>query len=171
MNNSTYDTYATELIKNIPFENLTVLVKIFMDSASVDMGSEYGESTLDRVGYIIRTEFAYMPLCFIASGFSQGAMGKYGPGRLVPRVIHGWLNEVALEYNRKTNQDNQAELNAEIYVRYDLRKYPIGKAIVQKIDWYEAGKLKGDLWDQISLKELAMAIGNNEAIEFNKFFK
>lgn len=171
MSGSLYETYSTELIKNIPTDNLTALVKTFMDSASIDMGSDYDEAALNRVCFIIRTEFAYLPLCFIASGFSQGAMGKFGAGRLVPRTIHGWLNEIVSEWNRKSIKDRQAELEAEVYVRYDLRKYPIGKAIVQKIEWYDSGKLDGDRWDNVNLMELTEAIGNHEEIQFNRFYK
>lgn len=166
-----YERHATELVKDVvPSEDLHTLIKIFMDSASVDMGADYEDATLQRVVYIIRTEFAFLQVCFVASGFSQGAMGKYGPGRLVPRTIHGWMNEVALEYNRKAAKDRQDELSAVELTTYDLVRYPIGKAIIQKVKWYEAGKLDGDLWDRVSLKRLAEAIGRKEVIEFDNFY-
>lgn len=163
--------FSTMIRDVIPKNDVFELIKVFMDSAKVDMGCDYDDSTLNRVVYIVNNEFSYLPVCFIASGFSQGAMGKYGPGRLVPRTIHGWLNEVSLEYNRKVAKDRQAELNAIELTTYDLVRYPIGKAIIQKIKWYEAGKLDGDLWDRISLKELATAIGKGEVIEFENFYK
>lgn len=167
----TYDRHATELVRNVlPAEDLRLLVKTFLDSASVDMGSDYEETIIDRVVYILKNEYAYLPICFVASGFSQGAMGKYGPGRLVPRTIHIWMNEVSAEYNRKNIQDHQAELDNETLTTYDLVKYPVGKAIIQKIDWFKAGLLDGDRWDRVNLKQLAEAIGRKEEISFNKFF-
>lgn len=167
-----YERHALELVKDIlPSDDLHTLIQIFMDSASIDMGADYEDATLKRIVYIIRTEFAFMPLCFVASGFSQGAMGKYGPGRLVPRTIHGWMNEVALEYNRKVAKDRQDELNAVELTTYDLVRYPIGKAIIKKIEFYESGLLNDDNWDLINLKELAEAISLKKEIRFNNFYK
>jgi hypothetical protein len=167
-----YQRNSTTLVRDIfPASDIKDLIEIFMDSAAVDMGNEYDKSILERLVYIIKSEFGYLPVCYIASGFAQGAMGKYGAGRLVPRTIHGWLNEVSQEYNRKTEKDRQTELASEIITTYDLRRYPIGKAIIQKIKWYEAGKLYGDEWDRIDLKQLATAIGEGKEIEFDNFYR
>ena len=166
-----YQLFANELVRNVPSENLNYLIALFMFEASVNMGCEVNDKTLERTIYYIQKDYGYIPISFIASAFIKGSLGHYGPGRLVPRTIHSWLNEISIEYSRLQTQKKRKESESIQDVAFDLHKYPIGKAIMKKLDWSKEGKLNGDDWDRISLKELAEAIGRNEYITFDKFFK
>lgn len=151
-----YETYATTPAKEIPIEYMKDLVKELLSSAALDMGTDFDDRTKDRVTEIIMYNFSYLPLCLIASAMKKGALGQYGPGRLVPRTINGWLNEMREEHQRMTRQKIESEDKSR---KFDhLEKIPLGKAIIKKIDW----KLNNQEWDQIPLKELAERIGRGE---------
>jgi hypothetical protein len=154
---SLYDKYATLLIRDIPNDDLRLLVHKFLLQASLDMGQEIKESQealiIDRIVGFIKDEFNHLPLCLIASAFKKGALGKYGPGRLVPRTIYGWMAEMSLSYSMQKSHEHE-----EIDDKYKwdgLQRYPVGKAINKKIDWLRSGAIILDDWDKISLKELA----------------
>lgn len=170
-NDSTYQTYAMYFIKDVPSDNLKYLIKLFANKAAMNMGNELPPRTLEGMIDIIKENFTYLPISYIASGFIKGSLGHFGAGRLVPRTVYGWLNEIALEYHRNTAKERLKAIEDEILTVADLHTYPFGKAILQKVKWYEAGKLDGDLWDRVDLKELATAIGKGEVIEFENFYK
>jgi len=151
-----YETYAVAPAKEIPFEYMKDLVKELLASAALDMGTDFDDRTKDRVIEIIIYHFGYLPLCLIASAFKKGALGQYGAGRLVPRTINGWLNEMREEHQRMTRA--KIEDTDKQYKFEHLDRIPLGKAIIKKIDW----RLNSREWDQIPLKELAERIGRGE---------
>ena len=154
----TYDRYVTTLVKDvIPRDDLKEMVNIFLEDASINMGNDFNDNTLERVIEIIENQFKFLPVCYIASAFKKGSLGHYGTGRLVPRVIYSWLNEISLEYNR--DQDHKKHETEDTVVHFsDLDRYPLGKAINKKIDWLKSEAITEDEWDTISLKELAELI-------------
>ena len=155
---SLYETYSTTECSQIPIENLKTIILQFLYDASKDMGSEFDKvQTPDRVYYIIDKHYNHLPLYMVASAFTRGALGQYGSGRLVPRTIFGWLGEINQVYLTKHNvRDN----TGDNYTKFDgLHKYPLGKAINKKIDWYRKGLITADDWETIPLKELAEMIG------------
>jgi hypothetical protein len=163
-----YDDYATSFVKDVPSVNLKTLVNIFMVDASVNMGNDFSDETLERAIYIIETNFRFLHVCYIASAFKKGSLGQYGAGRLVPRTIYGWLNEITMEYNRDTEHKKLSEIDTTVHFK-DLGRYPLGKAICQKIDWYKSGSINSDEWDKIPLKQLAEIIGMGETPHLNDF--
>lgn len=166
-----YQTYATSPAKEIPISELNYLINSCMLEASLNMGNSFDERDLNRVIYFINTDFNFLPVCYIWSAFLRGSLGKFGAGRLIPRTVYSWLNEVTNEF--KQLQEHKA-IEEHFKVKntgFDLHKYPVGKAICKKVDWYNAGLLDGDDWDRVNLKELAEAIAKNENITFEKFFK
>ena len=158
-NDSNYQIYAKELIKDVPYDNLNYLIKLFMDRASMNMGNEYNDKTLTGVMYIIKQYFSFIPVCYVASGFIRGSLGDYGTGRLVPKTVKAWLTETTNEYNLATAHQKQEENGAIPFQMYDLEKYPLGKAICKKIDWLTSGAITSNEWDKISLKQIAELIG------------
>ena len=154
-----YDKHAMTLVKDVlPKEDLKALVNTFLCDAGINMGNDFTDSTLERTIEIVETNFRFLPVCYIASAFKKGSLGHYGTGRLVPRVIYSWLNEISLEYNR--DQDHKKhEANSDLIHFSDLDRYPLGKAINKKIDWLKSEAITSEEWDTISLKELAELIG------------
>jgi len=153
---SKYDLHATELVKDVlPENDLKELVNEFMIDAGINMGSDFTDATLERAIHIIENNFRFLPVCYVASAFKKGSLGNYGTGRLVPRTIYYWLNEMTLEYNRDQAKEKLRANENDTAIAYDLVNYPIGSAIAKKIDWYNKGLLKTEDWDKIPLKELA----------------
>jgi hypothetical protein len=152
---SLYDSCATSFVKDVPRESLKTLVNIFMIDASVNMGNDFSDETLERAIYIIETNFRFLHVCYIASAFKKGSLGSYGAGRLVPRTIYGWLNEITMEYNRDSEHKRLTEPDNTIHFK-DLERYPLGKAICWKIDHCNEYD-----WDSVPLKEVAEIIGRH----------
>lgn len=152
---SKYQAYATTLVKEVPGEDIKYLIALFMKEAAINMGSDTDTRTLERTTYHIQKEFSFIPISYIGSAFVRGSLGQFGVGRLVPRTIYGWLNEMSLEYNRMMSKEKYKDHNTQIAIAYNLHKYPIGSAIAKKIDWYNKGLLKIENWDKIPIKELA----------------
>jgi len=158
MENSLYDTYANSLCLDIPIDYLKRFILEFIYDASKDMGCLFDKIDMpERVYYIISTHYNHLPLMIIASGFKRGALGQFGAGRLVPRTIFGWMEEINQYYLTKRNTRDNSKDN---YTKYkDLQRYPLGKAINKKIDWYKNGILNIKDWDNVPLKKVAEMIG------------
>jgi len=163
-NDSKYQAYAKDLIRSIPQEHLEYLIALFMQEAAINMGCAVDEKTLERTIYHIKRDFSYIPVCYIASAFIRGSLGKLpyevGTTKLVPKTIHYWLGQITIEYNR--NRAHQANKAPDFSNVADLHKFPAGRAICLKIDWYNSGLINSDDWDNIPLKELAGMIGRGE---------
>ena len=159
---SLYDNYSTSLVKDVPRDNIKTLINIFMIDAGVNMGNDFTETSLERTIEIVENSFRFLPVCYIASAFKKGSLGNYGPGRLVPRTINGWLNEITMEYNRDQDHKRLKEIDNSIYFKH-LDKYPLGKAIIWKIDY-----VTEDEWDNIPLKEVAEIIGRGGIPSFKQ---
>jgi hypothetical protein len=168
-----YNENATKLIKDVfPKENINYMIKLFMEDASMIMGNNYKQEALDFTIDIVKSQYSFLPVCYIASAFKKGALGKYGKdgeGRLVPRTINGWIEFEALEYNKYLAHKEQKEKEFRPENSMDLIKYPIGQAIIQKINWFKEGLLNNENWDRISLKKLAEEINKGKTIQFNDF--
>jgi hypothetical protein len=170
-NNETYQAYAPNPIGQVPREEAQYLINLFMEEAAVNMGASVDEQTLDRVIQQILSNFSFLHVSYVASAFIRGSLGQFGAGRLVPRTIHGWLQEVQAEFNRMQQKEQLRASNSTPEISIDLFKFPAGRAIAQKIDWFRAGLLPGDDWDKVDLQQLANAMGRHEVIEFNNFYK
>jgi hypothetical protein len=122
------------------------------------MGCEFDKKeTPERVYYVISTHYSHLPLSMIASGFKRGALGQYGTGRLIPRTVFGWMGEINQYYLTKHSTRDNSQDN---YTKFDdLHHYPLGKAIIKKIDWVTKGAMDIKDWDKISLREIAKMIG------------
>ena len=158
-----YQIYANDLVRTLPEENLQYLIALFMQEAAINMGAEVDEKTLERVIYYIKKDFSYIPVSYLASAFVRGSLGQMpyavGMTKLVPKTIHYWLGEASLDYNRAMAKQRQKDLSSVPGTTFDLQKYPLGKAINTKIDWFKKGLITSDEWDGISLKDLAGLIG------------
>ena len=156
-----YDTYANYSCSEVPPENLKMLLTDFLYIAAQDMGQTFDKSLMvDRIYYIINTHYNHLPLSLVASAFKRGALGQYGPGRLVPRTVYGWLAEMN-QYHMNLH-DKKQEDDSRHHKFDGLQKYPLGKAICKKIDWLSSGAITLDEWDKIPLKELAGLIGSGK---------
>jgi|WetSurMetagenome_2_1015567.scaffolds.fasta_scaffold457180_2 hypothetical protein len=153
-----YETYSNTICRDVPIDYLKRFILTFIHEASQDMGCDFDKEVMpERVLYIISTQYNNLPLMLVASAFKKGALGQYGPGRLVPRTVYGWLGEMNQYYI--TIQNHKELKNDRIYKFDGLEKYPLGKAICKKIDWLKSGAITSDDWDKISLKTLAEIIG------------
>jgi len=160
---SEYENNATKLVKDVIPSNLKTIVNIFMIDASINMGNDFTDSTLERTIEIVQNNFRFLLICYVASAFKKGSLGHYGAGRLVPRVIYGWLNEICLEYNRDLAHKKH-EVPADANYFKELEKCPMGKAICWKID-----HVKEKDWDQIPLKSVAEMIGRGQMPTLKEF--
>jgi hypothetical protein len=175
--NNTYHIFSNYFVKDVPSVNMEFLIILFLKKASLNMGAGFeeknqkGKDLIQGVVEIIKYNYSYIPVFYIASGFVKGSLGHYGPGRLVPATIYKWMEQISLEYNRDQAKKIQEEKMNDVSIAMDLHKYPIGQAIIKKLDWFKEGKLNGDRWDRINLRELTEAIARKEFIEFENFFK
>jgi hypothetical protein len=167
-----YNLHFKTLVKDVsPIEDINHLVNIFiMDSATM-MGSNFTKETLELVTQMVKDEYGRLPVYYIAMAFKKGALGKLGIGRLVGATVHRWLSEITLEYYKDLDKKRLESEDYDPNNCADLHKYPTGKAIIQKINWWKSDKLDGDLWDRVNLHELAEAIGKGEHIQFNNFYR
>jgi hypothetical protein len=158
MESDLYSTYSNTICRDVPIDYLKQFILTFIYEASQDMGCDFDRDVMpERVHYIISTQYNHLPLMLVASAFKKGALGQYGPGRLVPRTVYGWLGEMSQYY---LTVQNHKEIKDDRRYKFDgLEKYPLGKAICKKIDWLKSGAITSDEWDKISLKELAEIIG------------
>ena len=168
MESELYNTYANDACKDIPVDYLKQLLNLMIYEAAQDMGTTYDkDSLLDRVNYIIDTHYNHLPLSLVASAFKRGSLGQYGPGRLVPRTIYGWMAEMNQYLMTKHEVRDSSQDRKH---KYDgLEKYPLGKAICKKIDWLTSGAITMEQWDKIPLKAVAEMIGNKEMPTLAKF--
>lgn len=156
-----FQAYATTIVREVSQDDLSYLIALFMKEASVNMGVEVDNQTLESVIYYVKKDYSYIPVNYIASGFVRGSLGKIGDGkgRLVPKTILAWLGDSSMEYNRMVASVREKEKLNDVSIAMNLHRYPMGKAIAKKIEWYNKGALQGDDWDKVPLKEVAEMIG------------
>ena len=170
MKDELYQVHSMALVKDVfPREDLKGLINIFMIDSGINMGSEFTTKSLDRVIFIVEEKYKYLPIYIVASGFTKGSMGQYGPGRLVPRVIGEWMNQISQEYNRE--QAHEVIRSDDYTNSADLNKCPLGSAIIKKLDWFHNGTLPMSCWDRVPLKELADKIKAGEYVTASMFIK
>lgn len=150
-----YQAYSMELVKNVPEDQFKYLIKLFMNKASVNMGCDFNDKSLNGSIEIVSHYFSYIPIHYVASAFIRGSLGDYGAGRLVPRTVKAWHNEMSQEYNRDQAAKLQKDKLNDVSIAMDLHKSPVGTAIMKKIDWYRKGSLDMRDWDKVPLKDLA----------------
>lgn len=154
-----YEMYATDVVRNVPLENLKVIIELTMKKCSLNMGTNYTDEILQRIIELIKEDYFYMTVNLIVSALARGSMGYYGAGRLIPKVVAGWLRETSQEYQKEREHKEIEERLKNTGTPVDLRKYPMGKALNLKIDWLVSGTITEDEWDKIPLKEFAELIG------------
>ena len=170
MKDEIYQVHSMTLVKDVlPRSDLRGLINIFMIDSGINMGSEFTVKSLHRVIEIIEGKYKYLPIYIIASGFTKGSMGQYGPGRLTPRVIGEWLNQISQEYNRE--QAHEVIRSEEYTDIADLNKCPLGSAIIKKLDWFHNGTLPMSCWDRVPIKAVAEKIKAGEFVTANMFIK
>ena len=158
-NDSIYQTYSKYLVTDVPSEHLKHLVYIFIQLAGMNMGANMDKANVDRMIEIICEDYSTLPINQIASAFSRGSMGYFGEGRLIPKNINNWLKETKQDYERWKEHREREEALSDFSKFSDFDKYPLGKAIMKKIDWQKAGILNDRNWDLVPLKELSEMIG------------
>ena len=163
-----YEVYANQPCSEIPIDHLKGFILTFLTEASKDMGQEFDrDNTPDRVYYIIDKHYNHLPLMLVASAFKRGSLGQYGPGRLVPRTIYGWMAEMNQYLMTKHEVRDSSQDRKH---KYDgLEKYPLGSAIIKKIDWLTSGAITMDQWDEIPLRAVAEMIGQGHTPTLAKF--
>lgn len=157
---SKFETYATDIVRNVPLENLKEIIELTMKKCSLNMGSNYTDDVLQRIIELIREDYSYMSVNIIVSALFRGSMGHFGAGRLIPKTIAQWLREISQEYQKDKDHKEIEERFKFTGVPVDLKKYPMGKALNFKIDWLTSGAITSDEWDKIPLKQVAEIIGN-----------
>jgi hypothetical protein len=160
--NKTYQGNCQKLVKDVLYEDMVILMKLFLDKAAVNMGKECydaPEATKDSIMEFLYKEFRWLPVYCVGSAIIKGSLDDKSPARLIPRTVRIWLNIAAIEFRRDCDHKVHEELYKDHPVSFDLHKYPIGRAIGLKIDWYKSGKLDIRDWDVIPLKRLAEIIG------------
>lgn len=156
-----YDIYAGSPVRAVPIGEVKALVNAFMDDAALNMSNKYEDTELERVIYLIINDFPDMPIAYIRSALYRGSLGKFGAGRLIPKVVFGWLTEVQNEYTRdKVHKDREEYLKTPTNP-INIYKQPVGQAILKKIDWLLSGKITSEDYDRIDVFVLAQMIAQN----------
>lgn len=154
-----YQTYASCVASNVPRDHLMHIVNVMVEDAALNMGSRYDQKAVDRIiEFVEGPDYKDLPLAVVASAFARGSLGKFGPGRLVPKTVHDWLDISAEEHRRYREHKQREDRMKENHVAFDLKKYPVGAAIIKKMDWLKSGAIHINDWDGIPLKELAERI-------------
>jgi hypothetical protein len=166
---SQYETYATDIVRNVPSENLKYIIDLTMKKCSLNMGSNYTDEILQRTIELIREEFHYMTINLVVSALMRGSMGHLGAGRLIPKTIALWLRDVSQEYQKEKEHQEIEERFKSTGIPVDLKKYPMGTALNTKIDWLTSGAITEKEWDKIPLKELAEIMGKGLIPDYNYF--
>lgn len=157
-----YEIYHSYPAREVPQLNLRILISEFIIDAALDMGQKPDDGIYDRVTYFVGRDFCDLEIIQIASAFKRGALGQFGPGKLVPRTIYNWLVTAKGENSFKTDAVSKIDTTPGFS---ELHKFPLGKAINKKIDWYRKGLItidpegRPDEWDKINLKTLSEMIG------------
>lgn len=168
--NELYQRYAHTKVKDVVFvEDLKTLINLFMLDASIVMGNDFSDETLEKTIEIIRHHFGHMYICYVASAFSQGALGRLESGRLVPRTIYKWLEETSIKEGMDNDRKQFDERYKSMGRGVDLIRYPLGKALITKMRWYSEGQIDDKQWDAIDLKELADKIATGEDVRLDMF--
>jgi hypothetical protein len=155
---SYFETYSNYKISDVPLDNLKVIIEQLVFSAGVDMGQKPEDITIERVVWFVTHDFSDFTCLRIASIMRRGALGQFGAGRLVPRTIYGWLSESKNEALNKSGAIDKIDTSRGFR---DLMNFPIGKAIMKKIDWQKSGAITGDEWDRIDPKVLSEMIAKD----------
>jgi hypothetical protein len=156
---SKFETYATDVVRNVPSENLKEIIELTMKKCSLNMGSNYTDDVLQRTVELIREDYSYMTVNIVVSALFRGSMGHFGAGRLIPKTIAQWLREISQEYQKDKDHKEIEERFKATGTPVNLKIYPMGTALNKKIDWLTSGSITSDEWDKISLKTLAEIIG------------
>lgn len=171
--NEKYKLYQNDKASVVPTEILKGLVSLFIETAALNLGAKATKADVDQIIYFIQSpRFNFLPINVILSAFTRGSLGKLKNDKttLTPRNIHDWLDEVSLEHRNYQEhlQRDYTLSNPEVHFK-DLTRYPLGKAICKKIDWYKSGAINSNDWDAISLRELAEMIGKDVMPTLEKF--
>lgn len=165
----TYNNCVTTKAGNVSEDDIKYLIAIFLSDAAKDMGTDLKKETTDRVVYLVRNEFRYLPVCSIKSAITKGSLGDYGAGRLVPKTVFQWLKEMSVEYNREEKHKETEERFKSSGTPIDLKIYPMGMAINKKIDWLLSGVITSDEWDMMDLKTLAYSLGKGDNVKAENY--
>jgi hypothetical protein len=156
--NETYQKYSQTIVKDVPIDDMRLLMKMFFDKAAVNMGKESYDApavAIESILEFLYKDFNYVPVYQIGSSIIQGSLGKFGAGRLVPNTVYRWFNDAGAEYRRLLVHKKIEDDLAYKFIPFDLDTFPLGRAINRKIEWYRKGLLSMDDWDKVPLKELA----------------
>lgn len=159
----TYQEFANHTVKEIPTEAiLNSIVDSFYFEAAMNMGMNTKNRDcardVSRIVYLLKSDFAHLPISLVASAFMRGSLGKLDQGRLVPRTVYNWLSEVSREYmDRKKHEELQEKLKVP-QASTDLFRFPLGQAIIKKMDWLKSGVITEEDWDHIPMKAVAERI-------------
>lgn len=145
----------------VPKSDVNVIINEFLEEGAMNMGSELKRPQVDRIIEIATTAFKDVPVYVLCASIIQGSLGRYGPGRLVPRTVYGWFTEASTEFRSRAKYEEQKKPQERVELP-DLIKYPVGKAINLKIMWLTSGAMTSEEWDKIPLWELAERIGKGE---------
>ena len=157
---SLFQKHCNTPLGQIGIDDLKLLLDLFFKKAGINMGKETYDVSSDAIDAIIEfmlKDFSSIPILYVASAFMRGSLGQFGPGRLVPTTVYKWMHEITLEYDKKQRHDKLTQ--SDYSQSEDLHKYPCGKAINMKIDWFLSGKITLHDWDMLPLKEIAERIG------------
>jgi len=167
--NEKYLTYKDSKIFEVPLDTLKVLITLFIDHAALNLGCKATKADVDRIIEMVQgNEFSFLPVQTVYSAFTRGSLGKLKNEKttLSPRNIYDWLSEVSLDYRLFIeHKDRDERLSANVVHFKDLERYPLGKAIMKKIDW----ELTEEEWERVPLKLLAEMIGRGEYVTMNDF--
>ena len=163
MKTKTFEVYKDYLIRDVPPDNLRIIVTGFIDDAALTLGCKPTKADVDKVSeFMSSNQFNFLPMSVAATAFIRGSLGKLKNDKstLSPRNIYEWLSEVSLEFRQYQEHKERDERLSANNIRFsDLDRYPLGKAINKKIDWLKTEAITSEEWDMISLKELAELIG------------
>jgi hypothetical protein len=159
--NAEYQRYSLKIVKDVPHNDMMILLTLFLNKAANNTGKENYDSpdeTKESVLEFLYAKFSFLPVHSVGSAIIKGSLGQYGPGRLIPRVIYGWMVEASNEYQKRLNHEKYSK-QTETTNRLDVLKYPAGRAIIKKADWLYLGIINSDEYDRIPLMEVAERIG------------
>jgi hypothetical protein len=156
-------TNETKII-DLPEIDIKKEVKILLKNAvmdfNIEMTKDTFEHTYNRLGYLISIKYKQLMLGEVKYIFE--CMVEYIKGKLsVSSILYLFAKyiEIKIEKHRQQMQDSQINYDNNIN---NCLKFPLGSAIIHKINMVKSGDLSIDDWERVNLKTLASQIESGQ---------
>jgi hypothetical protein len=158
-------TYSNETkVKDLPepilTEQVSVLFKTAIFDFAIDMKDEAIVHSIKRLTYLISAKYKSLMLGevkYVFDAMMNHIKGKLSVANIMQLFAKYMEEKIERQRQDMENKDVENQQNA-----VDLFKYPIGKAIIHKMNMYESGELTDENYFSVPLKRIAEDISSGK---------